>query len=101
MNNMASKPFDTLEDSYQYVCLLGESVKEAREAIDGELARSADESMHTQVRVLQIVAYKLTQLDHHLHTARRLLKDLRTLERLLLGERDQAPKMHSQTGTEE
>jgi hypothetical protein len=41
------------------------------------------------VEAIQLVAYKLDRLAWHIDGSRRILNDLRTLRRLLLGERRQ------------
>jgi hypothetical protein len=69
------------------VRLLLEALQEARQTINDHLAdvRSADERRRREA--LQLVNYKLTQLDQHLTASRRILNDLRSLRRMLQGER--------------
>lgn len=82
----SSNPFDSLESSYRYVCLLQEVLEEAQRTIDGELAEATTQQAHRRVEVLQVVKYKLCQLHDHLRGSRRILNDLRMLRRVILGE---------------
>ena len=76
--------FDSLESAYQYVSILGEVLEEAVKDIahEAELAHGA--SATRRVDALQLVAFKLERLRHHLDGSRRTLNDLRMLRRLLL-----------------
>jgi hypothetical protein len=49
--------------------------------------RAKSERAERRLEALQLVTYKLEQLSRHIDTSQRLLNDLRTLRRLLLGER--------------
>jgi hypothetical protein len=79
-------PFGSLESAYQYVGVLADVAAEAQRDIldDINVAGAADDR---RLQALQLVDYKLTQLRRNLDTAHRLLNDLRSLRRLLLGER--------------
>jgi hypothetical protein len=78
-------PFDSLEGAYEYVGLLAEAIAEARVVIQDDLTQASGQVR--RVQALQIVAYKLEKLGGHVRSSRRILNDLRTLRRLLLGER--------------
>jgi hypothetical protein len=84
----AVTPFDNIEGTLEYVRLMADAIAEARAEIqeDLELAR-ADEGAVRRLEALQIVSYKLDRLAQHTRASQRLLNDLRTLRRLLLGER--------------
>jgi hypothetical protein len=83
---MPETPFDNVEAAHEYVGLLTEAVRQAREEVaqDAERARAA--GADRQVQALQLVAWKLERLETQLASSRRLLNDLRRLRRLLLGE---------------
>ena len=85
---MPETPFDSVENAHEYVQLLEEAIDEARNHIRDDI-RVADESpgLERRLEALRLVDYKLTQLRAHVAGASRLLNDLRTLRRLLLGER--------------
>ncbi|MGD0215750.1 MAG: hypothetical protein ABSB87_21210 [Terriglobales bacterium] len=80
-------PFDTVENAHQYVRLLAEAIAEAKSEIAADLGAAAQNKPDRRVQALQIVQFKLDNLEKHLQTSSRLLNDLRTLRRLLLDER--------------
>jgi hypothetical protein len=80
-------PFDSIEDSLEYIGLLREAIEKAQNAVTVEARRARSESAARRVEALQLVAYKLDRLAWHVDGSRRLLNDLRTLRRLLLRER--------------
>ena len=83
---MPETPFDNVEAAHEYVGLLMEAVRQARDEVahDAEQARASGASR--EVEALQLVAWKLERLETHLASSRHLLNDLRRLRRLLLGE---------------
>ena len=80
-------PFDSIEGALEYVGLLGEAIEKAKRDVAAEVTRARAEGAARQVDALQLAAYKLDRLASHVSTSHRLLNDLRTLRRLLLGER--------------
>ena len=52
-----------------------------------ESERANDEAASRRLEALQFIAYRLDRLAWHVDGSRRLPNDLRTLKRLLLGER--------------
>jgi hypothetical protein len=81
-------PFDTLESAHEFVGLLRTALDEAYSEIqkDTEAARRTEGSERL-VDGLQLVDFKLNQLRQHLLASLIILNDLRTLRRLMLGER--------------
>ena len=79
-------PFDSIEGALEYVSLLREAIESAKKAVEQEKARAGSEAAR-RLQALQLVAYKLDRLAWHMDGSRRLLNDLRTLRRLLLGEK--------------
>jgi proteasome lid subunit RPN8/RPN11 len=77
-------PFDNLESAQQFVELLAEAIEEARREVDAEMAAAQPER---RLQALQLVSFKLGKLSGHMGNSRRILNDLRTLRRLLYGER--------------
>jgi hypothetical protein len=90
-------PFSSIEDAYQYLALLGEVVNENREAILAEIAEANLEGSMRRVDALKLAGYKLERLGGQLTASRRLLNDLRTLRRILLGERESALALTSRS----
>ncbi len=86
---MASErtPFDSIEGAREYVGLLREAAQKTIESVHQDIARARSESAERRVDALQLVTYKLDRLSRHLDASHRLLNDLRTLRRLILGER--------------
>ena len=84
-------PFDSLESAHEYLGLMREALEEAYAAIqqDTEEAQQT-RGVERRVEALRLVEYKLNQLRRHLLASLVLTNDLRTLRRLLLGERDAA-----------
>jgi hypothetical protein len=80
-------PFDSIEGSLEYLVLLREAVQKAKIAVGKEVARANSAGARRRFEALQLVDYKLDRLGWHVDGSRRLLNDLRTLRRLLLGER--------------
>jgi hypothetical protein len=92
---MDSNPFDSIESAHQYVRLLREQIEDAENEISDDLRRASAEGASRRVQALQLVNYKLHQLQTHLGGSGRLLNDLRTLRRLLLAERQPEPRAES------
>ncbi len=84
-------PFDSIEGTLEYVGLLREAIQKAKKAAEAEAMLASAEGAARRLEALQLVAYKLDRLAWHFDGSRRLLNDLRTLKRLLLGERRGSP----------
>jgi len=82
-------PFDSIEGSLEYIGLLREAIGTTRKSVDAETLIATSEGAARRLEALQLVAYKLDRLAWHIDGSRRILNDLRTLRRLLLGERQQ------------
>jgi len=87
-------PFDNIESALEYVTHLLEATEEARKQIETEIERTGDVELARRKQALQLVRYKLAKLESHIGASRHILRDLRTLRRLLLEERE-APKISS------
>ncbi len=82
---MTKTPFDNVDTAHEYVSLLAEAVRQARDEVGEDVERAQAEGAARQVQALQLVAWKLERLEAHLGSSRQLLNDLRRLRRLLLG----------------
>ena len=80
-------PFASIEGAHEYVHLLEEAIVETRAGIVEDIDAAEAENAERRLDALRLVEYKLKQLQDHMHASGRLLNDLRTLRRLLLGER--------------
>jgi hypothetical protein len=83
---MAETPFDNVEAAHEYVGLLLDSVRQARDEAAHDLQQAQAERAARQVEALQLVTFKLERLEAHLGSSRQLLNDLRRLRMLLLGD---------------
>jgi hypothetical protein len=87
---MSKNPFDTIESTHEYLQLLDEVLEEVQSTTEEELKRIVltDTMVISRgVEAVHLLSYKIEQLRHHVKASSRILNDLRTLRRLLLGER--------------
>jgi hypothetical protein len=82
-------PFDSIEDSLEYIGLLRDAIETSKRSVEAQAVAAQAEGAARRVEAIQLVAYKLDRLAWHIDGSRRILNDLRTLRRLLLGERRQ------------
>lgn len=87
MADEPSGPFDNLESARDYLSLLRETLEEAYTSILDDTAVAQSDGAARRVDALRLVEHKLSRLRQHLLASLILLNDLRTLSRLLLGER--------------
>ena len=87
MSYKPETPFDNIESALEYVNYLLEATQEAHKQIEAEVERTRDLELARRKQALQLVGYKLAKLESHVDASRRILRDLRTLRRLLLEER--------------
>ena len=80
-------PFDSIEGSLEYIGLLREVIEKTRKTVDADAAAASAEGAARRLEALRLVLYKLDRLAKHMDAVHRNLNDLRTLRRLLLGER--------------
>jgi len=80
-------PFPTLESAQEYIGLLRTAVDDALADIQEDIDTAGTEQADRRLEALHLVNYKLNRLQNHVTATGRLLNDLRTLRRLLLGER--------------
>ena len=88
MADTFENPFDSIEDAHQYVSLLGEVLDQTQDTIQEDIAIARSGGAARRLEALLLVRYKLERLRHHMGASRHILNDLRTLRRLLLGERE-------------
>ena len=79
--------FDSIESAHEFVALVSKVALETKCDIDADIQREMNPAASRRVEALQIVANKLGTLELHLTQTRRILNDLRSLHRLLFGER--------------
>ena len=86
----AARPFDSIEDTQEFIALLEESIQEAIRDLESELALAQKEHHERRAEALNLALYKLGQLRTHTGRSRRIVNDLRSLRRLLSNERQPA-----------
>jgi hypothetical protein len=96
-------PFDSIESSHRYLSLLAEAIDEASGSLTEMIDLAVARGETRQEQALRLAAFKLSRLSEHIRAGRALLNDLRTLRRLLLGERGSsaAPETSSEASPEE
>ncbi len=82
-------PFDGIEGSLEYIGLLREVIQKTKKVVEADAAIASSEGATRRLEALQLAGYKLERLAWHVDGTHRILNDLRTLRRLLLGERPQ------------
>jgi hypothetical protein len=88
MSNKPETPFDSIEGSHEYVALLAQTIEEVQHDIEVEIDLAAGDHTARRKDALKLVSFNLVKLERHITESRRILNDLRTLRRLLLGERE-------------
>ena len=86
-SNRSETPFDNIESSHEYVCLLAEAIQDAMAEVQADIALAGDDDAKRRTEALQLVHFNLSKLAGHMTASRRILNDLRSLRRLLLDER--------------
>jgi len=86
-HELSDSPFDTIESAQRFVDLLLREVEHAKKDLDENIADAAREEAARRIDALRLAHFKLKQLADHLTESRRALNDLRTIRRLLAGER--------------
>ena len=66
MSRRVETPFDSIENSQQYIRLLAETVAEAKRDIDGEIVLSTLRMSERRVQALRVVEYNLEKLQRYL-----------------------------------
>src|SRR5688500_15399408 len=88
MPGKGDSPSETLESAHEFVSLLREAVDDAYGSILDEIALAREtRGAERRVDALRLVDHKLNSLRQNVLASLILLNDLRTLRRLLMGER--------------
>ena len=83
-------PFDSIESAQEFVGLLSDAIEEAIRDVADDRESGLKEGQKRRVEALNLALYKLKLLDEHVDKSRRILKDLRSIRRILVGERADA-----------
>jgi len=87
MSCKAGRPFDSIESAHEFVVLLAETVREAKRDVEADVQRESGSQFPRRLDALRTALYSMERLELHMNKSRRILNDLRSLRRLLLGER--------------
>ena len=79
-------PFDRIEGTLEYIGMLRETIQTTKTEVQREVVQAQSVRAERRLQALHLVTYKLERLGQHIDSSHRLLNDLRTLRRLLLGE---------------
>jgi hypothetical protein len=82
--------FESIESACEFVTLLSQAVIQAKRDIECDVAREQLLTPSRRLDALRLTAYTLQKLELHMNQSCRALNDLRTLRRLLFGERHTA-----------
>ncbi len=74
--------FESIESAHEFIGLLMETVFETKRDIEAD-AHQLSPQFPRRLEALHIALYSLEKLELHLNKSRRILKDLRSLHRLL------------------
>ena len=88
MTEKRANPFESIESAYEFLALLREALDEAYSANLDETETARTKGAQRRVDAMLLVDRKLNQLRQHTLKSLIILNDLRTLRRLLLGERE-------------
>jgi hypothetical protein len=83
--------FESIESAEEYLLLLSESVREAREALEADTSTTPASGSTKRRDAAHLAAYNLAKLERHFRTSQRILNDLRNLRRLVSRELSRPP----------
>ena len=79
-------PFDSIESTQDFMGLLSEAIEEAIRDVEDDRRAGEKEGQARRVEALNLALYKLKLLDEHVTKSQRILKDLGSIRRILVGE---------------
>jgi len=90
MSEQNGSPFESIESAHEFVALLAETVRQAKQDVEADVQRESSSGSPRHLDALRTALYSMEKLEQHMNKSRRILNDLRSLRRLLFEER--APK---------
>jgi len=87
MSDQNGSPFDSIESAHEFVALLAETVRQAKQDVEADVQREASAGSPRHLDALRTALYSMEKLEQHMNKSRRILNDLRSLRRLLFEER--------------
>lgn len=80
-------PFDSIESAQDFMGLLSEAIEDAIRDVAEDRETGQKEGQERRVEALNLALYKLKTLKDQVEKSRRILKDLHSIRRILVGER--------------
>ncbi|MFZ0418525.1 MAG: hypothetical protein WAM04_10495 [Candidatus Sulfotelmatobacter sp.] len=99
MSYKAGSSFDSIESAHEFVALLAETVREAKQEVEADVQRESSSDSPRRLDALRAALYSMEKLELHMSKSRRILNDLRSLRRLLFDERAASAKSIPDTKT--
>ena len=87
MSDLNGSAFDSIESAHEFVALLAETVRQAKQDVEADVQREASAGSPRHLDALRTALYSMEKLEQHMNKSRRILNDLRSLRRLLFEER--------------
>lgn len=79
-------PFDSIESAQEFMGLLSDAIQEALRDVAADRTTARREAQERHVEALNLALYKLKLLDEHITKSQKILKDLHSIRRILVGE---------------
>lgn len=92
MSDQNGSPFDSIESAHEFVALLAETVRQAKQDVEADVHRESSSGSPRHLDALRTALYSMEKLEQHMNKSRRILNDLRSLRRLLFEERATKPQ---------
>jgi hypothetical protein len=92
MSYKAGSPFDNIESAHEFVTLLAQTVRDAKQEVEADVERESSSESSRRLDALRTALYSMEKLEQHMSKSRLILNDLRSLRRLLFEERGAKPK---------
>ncbi len=86
-------PFDSIESAHEFRDVLAQTILQAMKELDQAQLEAHDGNEQRRAQAIELARFKLKMLCGYVHKSRRALNDLRTIRRLILGERAGAKEM--------
>jgi hypothetical protein len=80
--------FESIESAHDFMDVLATTILDAVVDLDRDRKIAAVDADKRRVDAIDLAQYKLKILTCHVYKSRRILNDLRTIRRLVLGERN-------------
>jgi hypothetical protein len=87
VKNHRVQPFESIESAQEFMALLASAADEALGDLMTDREQACARSEERRLQALDLAAFKMKQLQDQIQRCRKTLNDLRTIRRLLLGER--------------